>query len=73
MLNKKSKVSFDFGFFGIIPFLIDFSSFPLKNSRRLSLKLLSSMVLYMCSPTARTWEGVRANINQTWALNNPLF
>ena len=39
MLNKiKSKVSFDFGFFGIIPFLIDFSSFPLKNSRRLSLK-----------------------------------
>jgi len=26
---------------------------------------------FMCSPTARTWEGVRANINQTWTLNNP--
>ena len=25
----------------------------------------------MCSPTARKWGVVRANIYQTWALNNP--
>ena len=25
----------------------------------------------MCSPTARTWGRVRANIYQTWTLNNP--
>ena len=31
------------------------------------------LLIFLCSPTACTWEGVRANINQTWALNNPHF
>ena len=36
---------------------------------QISIKL--NLLNFMCSPTARTKEGVRANINQTWALNNP--
>ncbi len=26
---------------------------------------------FMCSPTARTWGGVRTNIYKIWVLNNP--
>ena len=56
-INPKSILILDF--FALSYFDRFFVFFP-QNSRRHFLKLLSSMVLYMCSPTARTWEGVRA-------------
>ena len=60
MLNKKkSKVSFDFGFFLLCPIFDRFFVFFPQNSRRHFLKLLSSVVLYMCSPSAHSYEGVR--------------
>ena len=49
-----------------------FSSLSLKKFIGFLYELLFPVVLVvMCSPSARTWKGVRANINQTWALNNP--
>ena len=57
-INPKSVLILDL-FLALYYFMIDFCLFP-QNSRRHFLKLLSSVVLYMCSPSARTWEGVRA-------------
>ena len=51
---------------------------PLFSSKRIVLSLLTLCLcgfIKFCVLALRLalWNGVRANINQTWALNNPYF